>query len=80
MGYFGKDLNALNSSWKNKHESEEHLELSKNVEIRLFNYEIASNESSDSLNKVSKHCVIAEGLLTRQDPFFSEKYYFHVNR
>ena len=90
LAYFGIDLSLIKSTWKNIdcyihqnkisdfRRSSDDFSI-KNVQARLYNYEIASNEISAAFNKVSKHCVIEENLEFKNDPFFTEKYYYHLN-
>ena len=88
LGFFGGDLSLLNSKWKNincylhDNEADHHDEnaIKTSIVATLFNYEIASNEMSGVFNKVSKHCIIKENPTCKNDPFYSEKYYYHLNR
>ncbi len=88
LGFFGRDLSLLNSKWKNidcyLHENDtghcDENSTSSNEMATLFNYEIASNEMSCTFNKVSKHCIVKENHICKNDKFYSEKYYYHLNR
>ena len=87
MGFFGEDMTLLNSKSKNisilhENEPDHSIENTRDTNIlaTLFNYEISSNEMSNTLNKVSKHCIIKENPFVKNDHFYSQKYYYHLNR
>ena len=81
VGFFGDDLNLLNSNWLNEYKNESAVETLHFGSS--FNYEIAPNKSDSNKSLVSKHCVVSSHFFqsneSLSESFFTRNFYYHVN-
>jgi len=83
VGYFGEDKNALKTHWNSEYFEHRKEEKQRFLFPIMFNYEIAPNPNSSSVNIVSKHCVLSPKEyedVENPSNFYSCRFYYHFNQ
>jgi hypothetical protein len=84
VGYFGNDLNLIQSNWNKEYvnDSTKVDEEYNAIKPLFYNYELAPSKSQTG-NVVSKLCIISPDQskgLTAKNEFYANRYYYHFNQ
>jgi hypothetical protein len=86
VGYFGKNVEQINTDWTsefNSHQSKEFFGNEIMGKKLAWNYELAPNALNRMENKVSKHFIIEPYLelkTVNDSNLFTQRYYYHFNQ